>query len=623
MTGRDMEIPGLTGRCLGLIAGTSRRDGWFRLVLVVIAGLLAYANSVTFPFTFDDMVNILGNPQIKDLGSLMTPSLLKSSRALGILSFALNYRLHGDWVVGYHLVNLSVHLAATLTLYGLITLLWRSPLVSQGIAPPFADHGRAIALFAALLFVSHPVQTQAVTYIVQRFSSLATLFYLFSAACYVRARLAQVEADSGRSRSAAVYFALAFLAALLAMRTKEIAFTLPLMLIVLELLCFRGTLRARLLPISLFLMTMAIIPLSLVGIRGGMAGLLAAADQATRVQTIVSRTDYLLTQFRVVATYLRLLIFPVNQNLDHAVAFSHSLTEPAVLGGLALHLMLAGLAVWCVARSRPSAAPAFLPAPHLRLVAIGIGWFYIALLVESSVIPIIDPIFEHRVYLPSAGAFLAVSSAVIGLAGRRERSSRVFPSVCLALTLLCLVFVVATVKRNLVWSDEVSLWEDVTRKSPTLSRPWNNLGYAYLKRKEPARAIPPLVRSISLDPGHPDAWNNVGLALTQLGSYLGRFDRTVELFRDLSTANAEAQTLWFAKAHNNLGLAYDYLGQPKNAIASFRKSLDMDSNYAPAHYNLGLACLATGDQACVIEQYLSLVQLRSGFVPMLEARMRR
>ncbi|TWJ32592.1 tetratricopeptide repeat protein [Geobacter argillaceus] len=615
-----MEIPGLPGRYVGLITGTSRRDGWYRLALIVIAGLLAYANSMTFPFTFDDMVNIMGNPQIKDLGSLMTPSLLKSGRALGVFSFALNYRLHGDWVVGYHLVNLFVHLSAALTLYGLITLLWLSPLVSQGIAPPRAGHGRGIALFAALLFVSHPVQTQAVTYIVQRFTSLATLFYLLAAVCYVRARLALNGAGSARRGPSVGYFALAFLAALLSMRTKEIAFTLPLMLIFLELLCFRGTLRARLLPISLFLMTMAIIPLSLVGIRGGMTGLLAAADQATRVQTIISRTDYLLTQFRVVATYLRLLIFPVNQNLDYEVAFSHTLADPAVLGGLALHLALLGLAVWCVVRSRPSASPAFLPAPHLRLVAIGIGWFYIALLVESSVIPIIDPIFEHRVYLPSAGAFLAISSVVIGLAGHRER---VLSSACLAMTLLCLVFAVATVKRNRVWSSEASLWEDVTRKSPNLSRPWNNLGYAYLKRKEPARALPALIRSISLDPGHPDAWNNVGLALTQLGSYLGRFDRTVELFRDLSAVNADAQTLWFAKAHNNLGLAYDYLGRPVDAIASFRKSLDMDPDYAPAHYNMGLACLATGDQACVIEQYLSLVQLRSGFAPMLEARMRR
>ncbi len=615
-----MGIPGLPGRYVGLITGTSRRDGWYRLALIVITGLLAYANSMTFPFTFDDMVNILGNPQIKDLGSLMTPSLLKSGRALGIFSFALNYRLHGDWVIGYHLVNLFVHLSAALTLYGLITLLWRSPLVSQGMALTMADHGRIIAFFSALLFVSHPVQTQAVTYIVQRFTSLATLFYLLAAVCYVRARLALNGTDPVRRASPVGNFALAFLSALLAMRTKEISFTLPLMLIFLELLCFRGTLRARLLPISLFLMTMAIIPLSLVGIRGGMTGLLAAADQATRVQTIISRTDYLLTQFRVVATYLRLLIFPVNQNLDYGVAFSHSLADPAVLGGLALHLALLGLAVWCVVRSRPSSAPAFLPAPHLRLVAIGIGWFYIALLVESSVIPIIDPIFEHRVYLLSAGAFVAISSAMIGLAGQRER---VLSSVCLAMTLLCLVFVVATVKRNLVWSDEVTLWEDVTRKSPTLSRPWNNLGYAYLKRKEPARALPPLIRSISLDPGHPDAWNNVGLALTQLGSYLGRFDRTVEMFRDLSAVNADAQTIWFAKAHNNLGLAYDYLGRPMDAIASFRKSLDMDPDYAPAHYNLGLACLATGDQACVIEQYLSLVQLRSGFAPMLEARMKR
>jgi hypothetical protein len=617
-----MEPTGLIDKYVRRLASQSRGGGLFRLFLLVLAGLMAYARTFSFPFAFDDMVQILGSNQVKTLASLPKPSFWLQGRALGVLSFALNYRLHGESVVGYHLVNFTIHLLSAFILYGFILLLWRTPLVSRETEPRHADHGRLIAFFAALLFIVHPVQTQAVTYIAQRFTSLATLFYLCSAACYVRARLAFEDTVPSRRGLSAGYFMLSFVAALLAMRTKEITLTLPLALVFLELICFRGRLKFRILTLSLFLLTMAIIPLSLTGVKGGMADLLTAADRVTRIQTIISRTDYLLTQFRVVATYLRLLIFPVNQNLDYELAFSHSIAEPAVLMGLALHLTLVGFAVWCLVRSRAAAPPAFLPAPHLRLVAIGIGWFYIALLVESSIMPIIDPIFEHRVYLPSAGAFLAVCSAVIGFAGRRG-ASPVLSSACLALTMLSLVFVVATVKRNQVWSDEITLWEDVTSKSPNLSRPWNNLGYAYLKRKEPAKAIPALVRSISLDPGHPDAWNNVGLALTQLGSYLGRFDRTVEMFRDLSATGAEAQSLWFAKAHNNVGLAYDYLGRPRDAIASFRKSLDMDPDYAPAHYNMGLACIATGDQTCVIEQYLALVQLRSGFVPMLEARMRR
>ncbi len=616
-----MGIAGIMDRYWRRIAGESRGDGLFRLSLIVLVGLVAYASTFTFPFAFDDMMQIAGSNQVKNLHSVTNLSFWRQGRALGVLSLALNYRLHGQWVVGYHLVNVTIHLLAALTLYNLVLLLWRTPLVSGVALPGSAGHGRAIAFFAALLFVVHPVQTQAVTYIVQRFTSLATLFYLLSAACYVRARLAGEGAGPSNRGASAGYFALSFGAALLAMRTKEITLTLPLALVLLELLCFRGRLRARVLTLSLFLLTMAVIPLGLIGVRGSMADFLAAADRVTRIQTIIPRTDYLLTQFRVVATYLRLLVFPVNQNLDYDVAVSHSITEPAVMGALALHLLLVGVAGWCVLRSRPSSAPTFLPPPHLRLVAIGIGWFYIALLVESSFMPIIDLLFEHRLYLPSAGAFVALSAAVVGLAGTGEQPSRAGLRGVLLLTGTALVFTAATIKRNQVWRDEVTLWEDVTSKSPNLSRPWNNLGYAYLKRKEPAKALPALVRSLSLNAGFPDAWNNVGLALTQLGSYLGRFDRTVEMFGNLSSVNAEAQTIWFAKAYNNLGLAYDYLGRPADAITNFRKSLDMDADYAAAHYNMGMACLSTGNQACVIDQYLALVQLRSGFAPMLRARM--
>lgn len=618
-----MGIDGFMHRSWRRIAGQSRGDGLFRLGLIVMVGLVAYAGTVAFPFAFDDMVQITGSNQVKNLNSLMTLSFWRQGRALGVLSFALNYRLHGEWVVGYHLVNIAIHLLSAITLYSLVLLLWQTPLVSCVTAPRLADHGRVIAFFAALLFVVHPVQTQAVTYVAQRFTSLATLLYLLSVVCYLRARLAGDEPAPRRRGAPAGYFILSFGAALLAMRTKEIALTLPLALVFLELLCFRGRLRSRVVILSLFLLTMAVIPLSLIGVRGGMAEFLAAADRVTRIQTIIPRTDYLLTQFRVVATYLRLLIFPVNQNLDYEVAVSHSVTEPAVLATLALHLLLVGFAVWCVLRSRPSAVPTFLPPPHLRLVAIGIGWFYLALLVESSFMPIIDLLFEHRVYLPSAGAFIVMSAAMVGLAGRDEPPSRAGLAGVLLLTVFSLVLAVATIKRNQVWRDEVTLWEDVTRKSPNLSRPWNNLAYACLKRKEPARALPALVRSLAIDPGFPDAWNNVGLALTQLGSYLGRFDRTVEMFKDPSAVNAEAQAIWFAKAYNNLGLAYDYLGRPADAITNFRKSLDMDAAYAAAHYNMGMACLTTGNQACVIDQYLALVQLRSGFAPMLEARMKR
>lgn len=623
----------MTNRFIDFIYRRMRFATFFHLLLIVSLGLLAYSNTFTATFNFDDIANILGNPVVRNVDPFADPFAVKGSRAVGDFTFAVNYRLNGLDVSGYHLVNLAIHLATALLMYILVTLTFRTPLLAPAEEGERGRFSGPIALFAALLFVAHPLQTQAVTYIVQRFTSLAAMFYTGSLVLYIMARLEQ-GGDSnrrGKAFSAACYL-LSLITAVLAMKTKEIAFTLPFMVILYEFMFFRGSIAKRAAFIGAFLLTLAIIPLSMLG-SSGAGQLLGRLEAATMVQTEMPRLDYLFTQFRVIVTYLGLLFFPVGQNLDHDFPVAHSFFNAPVFLSFLLLLAILGLGVYLVLGSRNeergsrpevqgSRSSSFLaPCSSLllyRLIAFGIFWFFIALAVESSVIPIVDVIFEHRVYLPSVGFFMALSTAVVLVVDRLAvRRPQIAGITFIALLLVAVSLASATFKRNMVWADETTLWTDVAAKSPDKSRPWNNLAYAYLKKHQPLKAIPALIRSIDISPGHPDAWNNIGIALGQLGTYAGRYSPTYEMFDASTGMNTAYQNEWFALGYNNLGLAYDSLGQLADSIANFEKSIAMNPRLSEAHYNLGLAYAASKETQKATEQYVILKSLNPEFAAKL------
>ncbi len=306
------------------------------LAAVVLLGLAAYANAYRGAFVFDDVRLIRDNPAIRDLAALASWAgyLEFQHRWVAYLTFALNYRAGGVSPVGYHAVNVAVHLANALLVHALVVLAFRTPrLVRSALAP----HARAVAFVAAALFVAHPLQTQAVTYIIQRMTSLTALFYLAAVVLYLRWRLAGTAGSRG---ARAAGFGSVLVAILLAMATKEIAFTLPFAILLVELSLLEPTRRdlAALVPI---LATAAIVPAAwLASPQASLASALAAADAVTRVQTEVGRLDYLATQLAVVVTYLFLLLFPVGQSLDHDYPIHRSFVAPEVLSALAVLLAL-------------------------------------------------------------------------------------------------------------------------------------------------------------------------------------------------------------------------------------------------------------------------------------------
>lgn len=564
------------------------------MALIVLAGLLAYMNTFRVPFVFDDLTNITGNQTIRSLSDVM--SGWDEIRFLGIFTFAINYRLHGLSVAGYHLFNLTIHITSALLVFWLVMLTMKTPLLRESRLCQSGWWPQAIALFTGLVFVVHPVQTQAVTYIVQRLASMATLFYLLSLVMYAWWRLrADAEASGSGRRTflnlkdkGVLIFAASLVSALLAMSTKEIAFTLPFVVALWEFAFFRGNAGKRVLHLLPFALTLIVIPLSLLI---NSRPLTSAAGFAETP----SAPDYLFTQTRVIVTYLRLLVLPINQNLDYDYPVYHTLFEPAVLISTVFLLALVGVGVllWRLSGRNSDQAP-------LRLVSFGIFWFFITISVESSFIAIADVIFEHRLYLPSIGLVIAVVAAG-GTMARSLKRKVPFPGKVMVVLAAVIVTALgaAAYSRNHVWGDAIRLWGDTVSKSPGKARPHQVLAYYYYDAGLVAEAESENLKAISIKPDYADALNSLGVIYLDSGRYE---EAEVILKRTLEVSPG------FIDAHFNLGMVYLKSGQLEKADSELNLVVKAAPDYTKAWQNLATLYIieerypeATGPLLKVIE----------------------
>jgi tetratricopeptide (TPR) repeat protein len=574
------------------------------ILIILVLGILIYSNTFNVPFAFDDITSIRNNPIIKDVGHVIDPQNIYDNRLIGHLTFALNYEMHELNVTGYHIFNLLIHLLNALLVYGLIVLTFKTPYASVYLQKDVlrtSDPYRWIPLFAALLFVSHPIQTQAVTYVVQRFASLSTLFYLVSLVTYIKAR----GSDSSRKTRYA-FFTASIISAVLAMRTKEIAFTLPVMVLLYEFMFFRGDIKKRmlyLLPLLPLLLTMFIIPVSMMLTQNGSTGI-KGIDALTAMagSADVSRWDYLNTQFRVIVTYIRLLFFPINQNLDYDYPIYRTFFTPPVFLS---SLVLLGVFCWGIYLLYHSYRTDQANRFWHRLIAFGIFWFFVTLSVESSIIPIKDVIYEHRLYLPSIGYFMAIMSGLslvyVRLADRTKGVAKVFIP---AMILIVIGLSLTAYARNMVWLDKVTLWEDVVKKSPYKVRPHYNLGEAYQNQGRLDEAVREYRTTINLNPTLVEPHYNLGLAYqTQ-----GHLDEAVREYQTAIRLKPD-----HADAHNNLGVAYDNQGRLDEAIKAYQTVIKLKPDYAMAYNNLGTAYYDRGRLDEAIKEYQMALKLKPDY----------
>ena len=556
----------------GRSSTSASQAGGVHALLLVVLGAAAYSNTFSVPFQFDDGRSIVENASVRDLCTFLSGPIAPQ-RAVAHLTFALNGSLGGTAPWGYHALNLAIHLAAALLVYALAALVCRTTAPAGS-----ALHRRApvAGLVAAALFVAHPLQTQAVTYVVQRMASLAALLYLATVWAYARAAL-----EPDRRRRAA-WYAAALASAALALFTKENAVTIPATLAALELGVLPGAERtlarraARLAPFVL-LTALAVAVLSP-----------RATVQATSAQFAnVSRTAaavpswvaYALTQPAVILSYLRLLVVPVGQNLDHDPAIASSLTGPVLLSIAALAAVLGLPTAWGW-RARRTAGG--------RIALFAVAWFVTTMAVESSVLPIEDAMNEHRMYLPSAGLFLAAGCAVawaLERAGSRARRN----ALAVAVGAGVLVLAAATFARNQIWRDPLTLWGDAMAKSPGRSRPPIFVAQALIDRGDVEAAIPLLQTAMQLHPRTALADLNLGRAYAKLGRTA---DAERALRRGIALGGDEFPGAWLELA-NVLRDA----GRIDEACDAYRAELKTAPGSREARSNLVVCSFVRGDAA--------------------------
>ncbi len=583
----------------------SRMKSASTLLLLALVGILIYSRTFAVPFQFDDLSSIVDNDKLRALFNFWPPS---GTRYIGYLSFALNYHFGELDVFGYHLVNLVIHIINGFFVWWLVILTFETPIMyASGIT---VQQKGLIALLSALIFIAHPVQTEAVTYIVQRFTSLATLFYLLSLIMYIKARLL-IPASTLNSMSeqgninikAWFYYVTSVMCTILAMKTKEISFTLPFVIVLYEVIFFTATgsqskepFLKRIYMLVPFLITLLVIPLSLIGTAEKIGDIIGEIREATQETEEISRFAYLLTEFSVLVAYIRLLFLPINQNLDYDYPINHSLNAPVMLSLLFL-LLIFGLAVYLFHISR-------IRHRRLSLIAFGIFWFFITLSVESTLIPIRDVITEHRLYLPSVGMIIAFTSTVFFLLNNMMAKQSFLWIGYSLLFMLVLPLCIAAYSRNLVWGSEVTLWKDVVMGSPNKPRGYYNLGLAYQKQGRREEAVQEYMTAMKLNPNFPGSHHNLGLIYYEQG-------RLEEAAREYMTAIKLIPE--FPWSYNNLGLVYYRQGRLEEAIQEYTTAIKLKPEYPEAHHHLGLAYYQQGRLEQAIREYMTAIKLKPGF----------
>ncbi len=379
----------------GLLAGVLPVS----LVSLVVIGLIAYSGSFNGPFIFDDLPNIVENPSIRQLWPLtwvlsVPPQSGLAGRPVLALSFALNEAFGEYRVWGYHFVNLSIHILAALTLYGIV----RRTLISSRLKEKFGRHSAYLAWIVAAIWLVHPIQTESVTYVVQRAESLMGLFYLLTVYAAVR---------SMQPKHFALWQILSVIFCALGMATKEVMVTAPVLVLLYDRTFVAGSFRLALKKRwHLYL-----------GLSAGWAVLAAAMASGSHSDTVgfsisIKPFDYAMNQFIAIVQYIKLSFWPARLCLYYCWPVIK--VWQLILPSLLIVVFMAAVTLWGFIKNRVWSYP--------------LVWFFVILAPTSSFVPIADIIFEHRVYLSLAGLATIVVTAgflLLRVAAGRARHSKI------------------------------------------------------------------------------------------------------------------------------------------------------------------------------------------------------
>ncbi|SNB46635.1 tetratricopeptide repeat protein [Geobacter sp. DSM 9736] len=513
---------------------TITRQNLLSLLLITLAGSALYLKTLHIPWIFDDMQNIVDNHTIRDLG-LAFSNVIKP-RGVAFLSFALNYRFGELDVAGYHVVNIGIHITASWLVFLIARRVFRGSFL--------------LPLATALIFLAHPIQTQAVNYIVQRMASMCGLFLFLSVYGFIRAKEAVGKGKPFVSGEHLSWYLVSLAACVVALWTKQNAVVLPLALLLIERFFLndakKGWRRQLLYLLPFILVTVWNTYLQVGTDEKILFNHAARAEywaKAKETSAVAPSSDgvklvkppenlrmlYLVTEFSVLWLYMRLLVLPYGQIFDYGYPLAQAVLTPqnavAFLGLVALAAF-----AWYLRARRP-------------LISFGIAWFFLSLLVESTFIPL-DAAVEHRLYMAVFGFAVIVLDLLKNLPRRL---------LVAAVTAGIIVYSGLTWQRNALWSDTIAFARDNVQKAPANQRNYLTLATAYADRGRWTEAENTLRAAIKVRPDHHVPYENLGSALVQQGRL-------------------------------------------REALFYYRMALSLTPEYPNALYNMGVVLIQLGDQ---------------------------
>lgn len=530
----------------------------YSIVIIVCVTILPYLNTFHSPFTFDDIANISKNHWLQ-INDISAENLFQAAsngpsknRPLPNMSFAFNYYFGGLNVWGYHLINLIVHLSVSVTLFFLIRLTLRTPQMAEKCKRP-----REIALFAVLLWAIHPLQTNAVTYLVQRMTSMATLFFLLSLFLFAKGWLTEEK-----QKYQFFYFAASCISAIFAFLCKENTAILPFILFAYFLFFLKPSgQRLDYKKYILIISSALIIPFLALVYLGKNPLTKILSGYATRDFTL---TERLLTESRILFHYITLIILPLPSrlNLNYDYTISHSVFAPpqTLLAIIGIGLLLYAIHYFY---------------QRDRLTSFAIFWFLANLVIESTIIPL-ELVYEHRLYLPSTFVILCVVYWIYKIPANNVKLTR---GIIISAIILFSFF---TWQRNTVWKSNISLWTDIVAKSPAFSRGYGNLGHVLNIEGRYSKAEEMLLKAIELDPDNGPAYFNLAITYNKQNR-----------FNDAHLFNQKALTLNHAasypKIYHNMGKNLLQLNDIDGAIEALSKAVELNPYFADSYIHLGYA----------------------------------
>jgi tetratricopeptide (TPR) repeat protein len=555
---------------------------------IVLSCIVVYSNTFAVPFLFDDL------PRIRDeiaIRSAWPPILAmqNSNRPFAQYTFAINYAVHGYDVWGYHAVNLSIHCLAALCLFGLVR---RSMLRSSKTLQQVAFIGGFIV---ALLWALHPLQTQAVTYIVQRLESLMGLSYLATLYFFVR---------SQDSRFVTFWLGCSASACFFGMGCKEVMATAPLAVLWFDRVFIASSwhelFSKRKFYYLMLLSSWSVLAWSMlhyqVDYRGG--GLLHVPG--------LTPWNYLLSQSGVLVHYLSLSVWPSGQCVYASWPIAQSMLD--VWPSLLMCLGLLAATIYCMFR-------------YPKLGFLG-GIFFLILAPTSSVIPIKDLAFEHRMYLPLASVVTLVLVSLMMLIQRFDRmrdNVNLVTIYAVACATIAILLGTATYQRNRVFQSELSLWQDTIAKAPNNLTVMTGLATLFAQEGNIEQAKMHFARALSIAPNDPKAnanyagflidQNQLELAgeflekafqsdpnnldaitnMAHLQNRLGNFQEAIKYYQAVVLSSPNDEELQSSLVAVHLGA-----GDVMKAISISKSNLEQRPVSAKAHLDYATALLAAG-----------------------------